>query len=169
MRSTIFALVALASSARAGFSDAGPFSCPANTNNECNSQQSSGWDWSTLNTGSSFSSYGGFAFSGFSCESSFGGGFKRDALTGRSFQVCNVLRSQLLLTYYRTNASLGLPLMMPIPPQALAVALINQFLLSPSPKSRSLLNSTVILSSTSPWGMVPLANRSHLALAGVQL
>lgn len=85
MRTTLATVVALASSfqvASAGWSDAAPFTCPSNTDNHCNTQQSSGWDWGSLGVGS-FSSYGGFDFSGFSCASSFGGLSKRDS----QFQV----------------------------------------------------------------------------------
>ncbi|KAE9365225.1 hypothetical protein N431DRAFT_473299 [Stipitochalara longipes BDJ] len=88
MRSTLSTVVALASSlqlASAGWTNAPPFSCPANTNNQCNSQQTSGFDWSGLNFGS-FSTYGSFDFNGFSCASSFGSGSKRDVLSGRGFQ-----------------------------------------------------------------------------------
>lgn len=46
------------------------FSNPSNTNNTCTDVQQSGFDWSTLPTGS-FSSFGGFDFSGFQCSSSF--------------------------------------------------------------------------------------------------
>lgn len=89
MRSTLPTIVALAAGvqlASADWTGASPFSCPANTNNYCNSQQSSGWDWSTLGLGS-FSSYSDFNFEGWSCDSSFSGGLKRDLLTERgSFQ-----------------------------------------------------------------------------------
>ena len=91
MRTALSAVVALASTlqvASAGWTDASAFSCPSNTNNHCSSQQSGGFDWGSLNLGS-FSEYGGFSFEGFSCASSFGGSAKRDALTGRSFQVCH--------------------------------------------------------------------------------
>ncbi|PMD30863.1 hypothetical protein L207DRAFT_592230 [Hyaloscypha variabilis F] len=90
MRSTLSTVVALASSlqlasATYSWNNAPAFSCPANTNNHCNSQQSSGFDWSGLSFGS-FSTYGSFDFSGFTCASSFGGGSKRDLLSGRGFQ-----------------------------------------------------------------------------------
>ncbi|KAI3399424.1 hypothetical protein diail_6896, partial [Diaporthe ilicicola] len=54
-----------------GWNDFGGFNCPANTDNKCNPQQESGWDWSDLATGS-FSSYGGFSFAGFSCSEGYG-------------------------------------------------------------------------------------------------
>ncbi|KAH8793692.1 adhesin protein Mad1 [Hyaloscypha sp. PMI_1271] len=88
MRSTLSTIVALTSSlqvASAGWTNAPSFSCPANTNNQCNTQQSSGFDWSGLNFGS-FSKYGGLNFGGFSCASAFGGGSKRDSLSKRTFQ-----------------------------------------------------------------------------------
>ncbi|KAK2624695.1 hypothetical protein QTJ16_005888 [Diplocarpon rosae] len=88
MKSTFSAVVALAVTAErasATFSGASPFSNPYNTNNECNTQQSSGFDWSSLDLGS-FADYGDFSFSGFSCAGSFGSGQKRDVLTGRTFQ-----------------------------------------------------------------------------------
>lgn len=59
------------------------YSSPKNYNNKCEGKQSSGFDWDSLTTGSSFSSYGGFSFSGFTCSSKFG---KRDDVTKRSFQ-----------------------------------------------------------------------------------
>lgn len=48
------------------WNDAGGYNCPGNTNNQCNSQQSSGFTWGDLDSGS-FSSYGGFDWSGFTC------------------------------------------------------------------------------------------------------
>lgn len=54
-----------------GWNDFGGFKCPENTDNKCNTQQQSGWDWSDLQIGS-FSSYGGFSFGGFSCEEGYG-------------------------------------------------------------------------------------------------
>ncbi|KAG0650300.1 hypothetical protein D0Z07_2959 [Hyphodiscus hymeniophilus] len=89
MRTSLSTVVALASTLQVasatGWTDASAFSCPSNTDNHCSSQQSSGFDWSSLNLGS-FSSYGGFSFEGFSCSSSFGGSGKRDTLSARSFQ-----------------------------------------------------------------------------------
>ncbi|KAH8655598.1 hypothetical protein BX600DRAFT_515369 [Xylariales sp. PMI_506] len=52
-----------------GFVDAPSFSCPSNINNECSRHQAIGFDWSDLSTGS-FSSYGGFLWTGFTCENS---------------------------------------------------------------------------------------------------
>ncbi|KAL1876305.1 hypothetical protein Daus18300_002934 [Diaporthe australafricana] len=66
---SILALAATASAT--GWNDFGGFNCPDNTDNKCNTQQESGWDWSDLATGS-FSSYGGFSFGGFSCEEGYG-------------------------------------------------------------------------------------------------
>lgn len=54
-----------------GWNDFGGFNCPENTDNKCNTQQESGWDWSDLQIGS-FSSYGGFSFGGFECEEGYG-------------------------------------------------------------------------------------------------
>ncbi|KAH3341588.1 hypothetical protein KXV52_000762, partial [Aspergillus fumigatus] len=49
------------------------YSNPENTDNECTDHQKGGWDWSDLSSGS-FSSYGGFDFSGFKCSDSTGWG-----------------------------------------------------------------------------------------------
>ena len=66
-----------------GWSDAGSFSCPGNTNNQCSDSQQGGYDWSGLQPGS-FDSYGSNQFSGFTCSD---GGFgKRDLLSKRGFQ-----------------------------------------------------------------------------------
>lgn len=62
--------------------DAQQYSCPDNTNNECSTDQKSGYNWDNLETGD-FSSYGSNKFSGFKCGNSFG---KRDGITKRSFQ-----------------------------------------------------------------------------------
>jgi hypothetical protein len=78
---SVLALAAGISQASATWTNAPSFSCPDNTNNQCTEQQSKGFDWSDLNTGS-FSSYGGFSWSGFSCQSGFG---KRDGLLGRGY------------------------------------------------------------------------------------
>ncbi|KAK0105236.1 hypothetical protein ONS96_004635 [Cadophora gregata f. sp. sojae] len=88
MKTIYTALAVLAASAElasATFFDSSKFSCPANTNNECNPQQSTGFNWDTLNLGP-FQNYGDFSFSGWSCAGSFGSGRKRDVLTGRTFQ-----------------------------------------------------------------------------------
>ncbi|KAI7109485.1 hypothetical protein KC324_g20202, partial [Hortaea werneckii] len=58
------------------------YSNPFNTNNECSSHQSGGYDWNGLEKGS-FSSYGSNDFSGFTCTDSPG---KRDTLSKRTFQ-----------------------------------------------------------------------------------
>lgn len=60
-----------ANSQTQGWNDFGGFNCPDNTDNKCNTQQESGWDWSDLQIGS-FSSYGGFSFGGFECEEGYG-------------------------------------------------------------------------------------------------
>lgn len=62
--------------------DAQQYSCPENTNNECSTEQNSGYNWGNLEPGD-FSSYGSNKFSGFKCGNSFG---KRDGITKRSFQ-----------------------------------------------------------------------------------
>jgi len=58
---------------------------PANTNNNCSVDQQSGFDWSSLPTGN-FNSYGGFGFSGFSCQNSFQPNAKRSLRTRDDFQ-----------------------------------------------------------------------------------
>ncbi|KAK4570412.1 hypothetical protein LTR86_002492 [Recurvomyces mirabilis] len=58
------------------------YSCPANTDNQCSTQQQGGYDWSGLNSGS-FSSYGSNKFSGFQCSDA---PHKRDVLSKRAFQ-----------------------------------------------------------------------------------
>lgn len=50
-----------------GWTDAGSFNCPANTNNNCNSQQKSGWDFGDLSVGASVSQYSGFNLDGWAC------------------------------------------------------------------------------------------------------
>ncbi|TGJ82623.1 hypothetical protein E0Z10_g6128 [Xylaria hypoxylon] len=85
MKST-FALVALAAGlsqvTATGFHNAPSYSSPDNSDNQCTSDMSHGFDWSDLNLGD-FGSYKGFTYSGYSCSQKFG---KRDELTGRSFQ-----------------------------------------------------------------------------------
>ncbi|RWA13530.1 hypothetical protein EKO27_g1601 [Xylaria grammica] len=85
MKSTL-ALVALAAGlsqvTATGFHNAPSYSCPDNSDNQCTSDMSKGFDWSDLNFGN-FGSYKGFTYSGYSCSQKFG---KRDELTGRSFQ-----------------------------------------------------------------------------------
>uniref|UniRef100_A0A8H7TUY2 Uncharacterized protein n=1 Tax=Bionectria ochroleuca TaxID=29856 RepID=A0A8H7TUY2_BIOOC len=49
--------------------NAGSFTCPGNSNNECKDEYKGGFDWSDLTTGS-FSSYNGFNFNGWSCGES---------------------------------------------------------------------------------------------------
>ncbi|RFU25973.1 hypothetical protein B7463_g10357, partial [Scytalidium lignicola] len=89
MKTSSLQLVALASgihlAAATGWSNAAPFSCPGNTDNHCNPQQKSGWDFSSLPSGP-FGSYSDFDFKGWSCKDSFGGGLKRDLISGRHFQ-----------------------------------------------------------------------------------
>ncbi|RYC55100.1 hypothetical protein CHU98_g11109 [Xylaria longipes] len=65
-----------------GFHNAPSYSCPDNSDNQCTSDMTKGFDWSGLNFGS-FTSYNGFTYSGYQCSQKFG---KRDVLTGRSFQ-----------------------------------------------------------------------------------
>ncbi|KAK6440089.1 hypothetical protein LTR95_003694 [Oleoguttula sp. CCFEE 5521] len=62
--------------------DASRYSNPANTDNQCSTPQSSGYDWSSLNNGA-FDSYGSNKFSGFTCGDSPN---KRDVLSKRTFQ-----------------------------------------------------------------------------------
>ncbi|KAH6607268.1 hypothetical protein Trco_003581 [Trichoderma cornu-damae] len=90
MKTAAFALLAAAGveqvaatySLGAAWTQAKPYSCPGNTNNNCNTQQNSGWDFSDVPTGD-VGSYGGFHFSGWSCENDFG---KRDSLlSARAF------------------------------------------------------------------------------------
>ncbi|KAK3703814.1 hypothetical protein LTR37_014260 [Vermiconidia calcicola] len=65
-----------------GWTDAGSYSCPGNTDNQCSDQQQGGYDWSGLDSGS-FDSYGSNTFSGFECSESYG---KRDLVSKRTFQ-----------------------------------------------------------------------------------
>ncbi|KAL7790797.1 hypothetical protein V8C37DRAFT_176552 [Trichoderma ceciliae] len=90
MKTAALALLAAASvehvaatySLGSSWTQAKPYSCPGNTNNNCNAQQQSGWDFSDVPTGS-IANYGGFDFSGWSCENDFG---KRDSLlSARTF------------------------------------------------------------------------------------
>jgi hypothetical protein len=62
--------------------DAQKYPSPYNTNNECSTDQKTGYNWDSLEPGS-FSSYGSNKFSGFKCGNSFG---KRDGVTKRLFQ-----------------------------------------------------------------------------------
>jgi hypothetical protein len=66
--------------------EAPSFSSPSNCNNTCNIDQQSGFDWSSLPAGG-FSSYGGFGFSGFTCQNSFQGKSKRSLQARSGFQV----------------------------------------------------------------------------------
>ncbi|GIJ87917.1 hypothetical protein Asppvi_006830 [Aspergillus pseudoviridinutans] len=61
------------------------YSNPENSDNHCTEHQQGGWDWSDLTTGS-FSSYGGFDFSGFKCSDSFSGGGKRSFGGGKCIE-----------------------------------------------------------------------------------
>ncbi|PTB80110.1 hypothetical protein M440DRAFT_16414 [Trichoderma longibrachiatum ATCC 18648] len=65
------------------WTNAKPFSCPSNTdNNHCTEQQHHGWDWSDVPTGP-IGHYSGCNFKGWSCENDFG---KRDSLlSARTF------------------------------------------------------------------------------------
>ena len=78
----------LSGSAFAGWIDAEVLSTPSNTDNDCNSDQQTGFDWQGLPTGS-FNSFGGFDFSGFSCTNSFSPS-KRSLRTRDDFQVCRL-------------------------------------------------------------------------------
>ncbi|KAF2210563.1 hypothetical protein CERZMDRAFT_113131 [Cercospora zeae-maydis SCOH1-5] len=67
---------------RGGWGGRAYYSTPDTTDNKCSTNQTNGYDWSDLSTGS-FSSYGSNKFSGWTCANSFG---KRDSLTKRTFQ-----------------------------------------------------------------------------------
>lgn len=71
-----------ASSGYQGWGSKASYSTPDNTDNQCTTEQSGGYDWTGLETGS-FDSYGSNKFSSWNCSDSFG---KRDILTKRSFQ-----------------------------------------------------------------------------------
>ncbi|KAH8662350.1 hypothetical protein BX600DRAFT_437748 [Xylariales sp. PMI_506] len=79
---TTFAAVAAGISqvAASGFVDANAFTCAQTSTDKCTSDQSSGWKFTDVPTGS-LSSWGGFAWSGFSCSSGFN--TKRDSLFSR--------------------------------------------------------------------------------------
>ncbi|KAK3724094.1 hypothetical protein LTR37_001216 [Vermiconidia calcicola] len=72
-----------------GWTDAGSYSCPGNTDNQCSDQQQGGYDWSGLESGS-FDSYGSNTFSGFECSESYG---KRDLVSKRTFQSKAIIGS----------------------------------------------------------------------------
>jgi len=81
---------AVGQAAAFSWTDAPSFTCPSNSNDQCSSQQSSGFDWGSLVTGG-FDSYGGLGFSGFTCADSFPfrkrslnerGGFQDKCITG---------------------------------------------------------------------------------------
>lgn len=74
-----------------GWIDSKSFSSPSNTDNHCNQDQQSGFDWNGLPTGD-FGNYGQFDFSGFKCADSFHD--KRDLLTPRNFQVNEAVTCQ---------------------------------------------------------------------------
>ncbi|KAI8946535.1 hypothetical protein F4801DRAFT_593310 [Xylaria longipes] len=63
-----------------GFHNAPSYSCPDNSDNQCTSDMTKGFDWSGLNFGS-FTSYNGFTYSGYQCSQKFG---KRDCITGKA-------------------------------------------------------------------------------------
>jgi len=82
--------VVIGQAAAWSWTDAPSFNCPSNSNDQCSSQQSSGFDWSSLATGS-FDIFGGLSFSGFSCADNFPfrkrdlnerGGFQDKCITG---------------------------------------------------------------------------------------
>ena len=76
----------LQQAAASSWGDAPSFSNPQNTNNNCSADQDGGFNWSGLPTGG-FDSFGGFGFSGFSCEDSFQPNQKRSLRTRSDFQV----------------------------------------------------------------------------------
>lgn len=86
--------LSLQQAAATSWGDAPSFSNPSNTNNNCSADQQSGFDWSGLPTGG-FSNYGGFGFSGFSCQNSFQPNSKRSLRTRTGFQVSRGLLSCL--------------------------------------------------------------------------
>lgn len=76
-------LLLMQQAAATSWGESPSFSCPSNTDNDCTTDQKSGFDWSTLPAGG-FSSYGGFGFSGFTCQDSFKSKRSLEARTGFS-------------------------------------------------------------------------------------
>ncbi|AEO54787.1 hypothetical protein MYCTH_2297802 [Thermothelomyces thermophilus ATCC 42464] len=64
---TFVPFVALAAGVSATFIHAPPFTCPANTDNQCTDKQKPGFSWDDLDFGDFFD-YGGFHFRGWKCE-----------------------------------------------------------------------------------------------------
>ena len=133
-----------------------PFSCPSNTNNQCNKQQISGFDWADLTVGS-FSSYGGLDFSGFSCSNSFGSR-KRSAFVPRGGSQSQVsamatpLRTSCLRTIRANVYKVLWGPMLQAPPKFL-VAPASPFR-SPLYRSLQILISTLILSMACPTALL---------------
>lgn len=78
------AILALAATVSAtGWSDASAYSCPSNTDETCNTEQSSGGfgSWDGLEVGSSVTTFGGFSFGNTECVEA--GSFQKRALGGR--------------------------------------------------------------------------------------
>ncbi|KAL2161352.1 hypothetical protein VTH06DRAFT_8574 [Thermothelomyces fergusii] len=68
---TFVPFAALAAGVSATFIHAPPFTCPANTNNQCSDKQKPGFSWDDLDFGDFFD-YGGFHFRGWKCEDAGG-------------------------------------------------------------------------------------------------
>ncbi len=69
---------------RQSFLDANSFSCPANTDNKCTSEQSAGWNFGDLALGG-FSQYNDLSWSGFTCQKSFSKRDRYDRRGGGNF------------------------------------------------------------------------------------
>ncbi|OAL32846.1 hypothetical protein AYO22_00172 [Fonsecaea multimorphosa] len=81
--------------------DSPTFSSVSNTNNSCTTDQQSGFDWSGLPTGS-FNNYGGFGFSGFSCQDSFQPNAKK-----RSLRIRDDFQSKCIQGKVSTSSNSG--------------------------------------------------------------
>ncbi|RDL41593.1 uncharacterized protein BP5553_01572 [Venustampulla echinocandica] len=84
--STLLALASSLQTATAtfgGFGGGKSFTCPTNSDNDCNPEQKGGFNWNPVPVGP-IDSYGGIQFSGWNCANSFGSNSKRD-LTKRTF------------------------------------------------------------------------------------
>ncbi|KAL2149840.1 hypothetical protein VTH82DRAFT_7516 [Thermothelomyces myriococcoides] len=86
---------ALAAGVSATFIHAPPFTCPANTDNQCTDKQKPGFSWDDLDFGDFFD-YGGFHFRGWKCEDAGG---SRGRFAPRTFKkviggTCHADKSQ---------------------------------------------------------------------------
>ncbi|KAL2198601.1 hypothetical protein P885DRAFT_67766 [Corynascus similis CBS 632.67] len=79
---TFIPVLALAAGVSATFIKAPPFTCPANTDNQCTDKQKPGFSWDDLDFGDFFD-YGDFTFRGWKCED---GGEKRGRFAPRTFK-----------------------------------------------------------------------------------